>query len=74
MCLKDLEMEIGSIVKFKNGLYPDEKGVTYRLIEINGDRGLIVFIGKMPYPPQSVAKINELEVINPKEFNGKKNG
>ena len=67
-------MEIGSIVKFKKGLYPDEEGVTYRLIEINGDRGFIEFIGNMPYPPQSVAMINELEVINPKELNGKKNG
>ncbi len=66
-------MEINSIVKFKKDLYPDEEGMTYRVIEINGDRGIIEFIGKMPYPPQSVAMINELEVMNPKELNGKKN-
>jgi len=64
-------MEIGNIVKFKDGLYSDEVGTTYKVLEINGDRGIIEYIGEMPYPPQSVANINELEIISSNEYNGK---
>jgi hypothetical protein len=57
-------MEIGDKVKFKDGLYPDEKGARYKVVEINGDRAVIVFICPLPIPPQSIAKINELEVVH----------
>jgi len=57
-------MDIGDIVKFKDGLYPDEKGANYKVVEINGDRAVIQFICDLPIPPQSIAKISELEVVH----------
>ena len=57
-------MEIGDTVIFIDGLYPDEKGVRYKIVEINGDRAVIEFICDLPIPPQSVAKISELEVVH----------
>lgn len=56
-------MKIGDTVKFINGLYPDEKGARYRIVEINGDRAVIEFICNLPIPPQSIAKISELEIV-----------
>ena len=56
-------MEIGDKVKFKDGLYPDEKGARYKVVEMNGDRAVIEFICDLPIPPQSVAKTSELEVV-----------
>ena len=56
-------MEKGDTIKFKDGLYPDEKGAKYKVVEINGDRAVIEFICNLPIPPQSVAKTNELEVV-----------
>lgn len=57
-------MKIGDTVKFLDGLYPDEKGSRYKVLEINGDRAVIQFICDLPIPPQSVAKISELEVVH----------
>ena len=57
-------MEIGDIVKFLDGLYPDEDEARYKIIEINGDRAFIEFICDLPIPPQSVARISELEVVH----------
>jgi hypothetical protein len=59
-------MELGDTVKFRDGLYPDEKGAEYKVIEINGDRVVIEFICDLPIPPQSVAKISDLEVVGQK--------
>lgn len=56
-------MKVGDVVKFIDGLYPDEEGAKYRIIEINGDRGFIESICDLPIPPQSVARIKELEVV-----------
>jgi hypothetical protein len=56
-------MVTGDIVKFKDGLYSDEKGARYRILEVNGDRAIIVFICDLPIPPQSAAKISELEIV-----------
>ncbi len=56
-------MKIGDTVKFLDGLYDDEKGATYKIIEINGDRSIIEFICDLPIPPQSTAKTKELEVV-----------
>lgn len=60
---ENANMKIGDTVKFFNGLYDDEKGAMYKVIEINGDRAIIEFICDLPIPPQSVAKINELEIV-----------
>jgi hypothetical protein len=51
------------VVKFLDGLYDDEQDVRYRIIETNGDRGFIEFICDLPISPQSVARFEELEVI-----------
>lgn len=59
-------MKIGDTVKFLDGLYDDEMGATYQVVEINEDRAIIEFICNLPIPPQSIAKINELEVIQQK--------
>jgi hypothetical protein len=56
-------MKIGDIVKFVNGLYADEEGARYKVLEINGDRVVIEFRCQLPIPPQSVAKVDELEVV-----------
>jgi hypothetical protein len=56
-------MKIGDTVKFIDGLYPDEEGARYKLLELNGDRAIIEFICQLPIPPQSVASIHELEII-----------
>lgn len=58
-------MNINDIVKFKDGLYLDEKGAYYRIIEMNGDRAVLEFVCDLPIPPLSVAKIDELESISP---------
>lgn len=60
-------MNIGDTVKFKDGLYPDEVGAKYKVVEINGDRAIIEFIYDLPIPPQSVAKVNEMIVVNEDE-------
>lgn len=56
-------MKIGDTVKFIDGLYDDENGATYKVVEINGDRAIIEYICDLPIPSQSIAKTKELEVI-----------
>ncbi|MEL7655313.1 MAG: hypothetical protein AAGU75_05320 [Bacillota bacterium] len=56
-------MKIGSIVKFRDGLYPDEEGAFYRVVEDNGDRVFLEFICDLRFPPQSVALAKDLEVV-----------
>jgi hypothetical protein len=54
----------GDFVKFKKGLYADERDTVYRVIEINGDRTILELANtKMPIPPQSVAKLTDLEKL-----------
>ncbi len=60
----EVSMKIGDIVKFKDGLYEDENGQRYILIELNGDRCIIKHISDLPIPGTSVALVAELEVIN----------
>jgi hypothetical protein len=57
-------MNTGDIVHFKDGLYHDEIGARYKIVEINGDKAIIEFICELPIPPQSVAMINELDVVH----------
>jgi hypothetical protein len=56
-------MEVGDTVKFIDGLYPDEEGARYKVVELNGNRAVIEFICQLPIPPQSVANFDELEVV-----------
>jgi hypothetical protein len=61
-------MKKGDLVVFKKGLYDDEEGAVYRIIEINGDRCILEFENtNMVIRPQSVAAISELEPFSEKE-------
>ena len=57
-------MKVGDIVKFKDGLYDEELGQTYILIELNGDRCIIKHITDLPIPPTSAALVADLEVVD----------
>jgi len=59
----EADMEKGSVVKFRDGLYADEEGAFYRVIEDNGDKVFLEFICDLPFPPQSVALVKDLEVV-----------
>jgi ribosomal protein L24 len=55
----------GDLVKFKKGLYKDEEGAIYRVLEINGDRAFVELVNtNMVIRPQSVAMLSELEKLN----------
>ena len=57
-------MDVGSIVRFRDGLYGDEVENTYVVIEDNGDRVFIKAIMKdFSFPPVSIARTNELELL-----------
>ena len=56
-------MKTGDTVQLKDGLYNDEMGAKYKVVEINGDRAIIEFICDLPIPPQSVALIDDLEIV-----------
>ncbi len=58
-----MNIQIGSIVKFKPGLYGDEDGAVYKILEVNGDRVVIELVNtSMAIRPQSVARLTELEI------------
>ncbi len=61
-CKESTAMKNDDIVKFKHGLFSDEAGTRYKVIEVNGDRVIIEFICDLIIPPQSIANVNELEV------------
>ncbi len=55
----------GDLVAFKLGLYADEQGVVYRVVEVNGDRVILELANtNLTFSPQSVALINDLEKIS----------
>ena len=56
-------LKIGDTVKFVDGLYKDEEGARYKVLEVNGDRAIIEFICNLPIPPQSTAMVEELEIV-----------
>jgi translation initiation factor IF-1 len=56
-----MNIKQGDIVQFKPGLYTDEEGAVYRVLEVNGDRVIIELANtSMAIRPQSVAMISEL--------------
>ena len=62
-------MKVGDVVKFKDGLYEDENGAFYRVIEDNGDRVILEFICDWEtLRPTSVAVTKELEVVPPEDI------
>jgi len=59
-----MDIAIGDLVTFKKGFYADEEGVVYRVLEINGDRGILELENtNMTIRPQSVAVLSELELF-----------
>ena len=59
-----MNIKIGDLVTFKKGLYADEEGAVYRVVEINDDRAILVFVNtQLPIPPQSVAMLAELDLF-----------
>ena len=55
-------IRVNDLVKFIEGLYPDETGAQYRVLEINGDRAIIQLENTdMSIKPQSLAILAELE-------------
>ena len=60
-----MEIQIGDFVKFKNGLYKDEEGAIYCVLEINGDRTILELANtNMVIRPQSIAMLSELDKID----------
>lgn len=59
-----MDIKIGDLVTFKKGLYADEEGAVYRVLEINGDRGFLELVNtNMIIHPQSVAIFSELDLF-----------
>ena len=60
-----MDIRIADFVTFKKGLYADEKGAVYRVLEINGDRCVLQLANpNIPIPPQSVAILADLELFS----------
>jgi hypothetical protein len=54
---------VNSIVEFKNP-YPDEIGLTMRVLEVNGDRLLVEQQAKnLEFLPTTIVQINEVKEI-----------
>jgi hypothetical protein len=59
-----MNIVIGDFVTFKAGLYKDEDGVIYRVVELNGDRAILEMVNtNMIIRPQSIAKLSELDKL-----------
>ena len=59
-----MDIKKGDLVTFKKGLYADEEGAVYRVLEINGDRGFLELVNtNMIIRPHSVAIISELDLF-----------
>lgn len=57
-------IQLGNLVTFKKGLYADEDGAIYRVLEINGDRAVIELENtNMVIRPQSIARLLDLDKI-----------
>jgi hypothetical protein len=55
----------GDLVVFRKGLYKDEEGAIYRVIETNGDRGILELVNtNMVIRPQTVSVLAELDLLD----------
>lgn len=53
----------GDLVVFKLGLYKDEDGAIYQVVEVNGDRCFLELVNTdLTIRPQSVAVLSELDL------------
>ena len=60
-----MDIQVGELVTFKKGLYTDEDGAIYRVLEMNGDRVVIELENTgMVIRPQSIAKLLDLEKLS----------
>lgn len=60
----NMDIKKGDLVTFKKGLYMDEENAVYKVLEINGDRGVLELVNtNMIIRPQSVAILSELELL-----------
>ena len=58
-----MTIKTGDLVRFKKGLYKEEEGLIYLVLEVNGDRSIIEWVNtKMTIRPTSVAMVADLEV------------
>lgn len=65
-------MKIGDFAVFKKGLYDDEDGAIYRVLEINGDRCILELENtNMIIRPQSVAMLSDLMLLEGSTHEGK---
>ena len=63
-----MSINIGDHVIFKKGLYKDEEGAIYCVLEINGDRTILEMVNtNMVIRPQSLAILSELDIYNEKD-------
>jgi hypothetical protein len=59
-----MDIRIGDVVKFRDGLYEDEKETVYVVREVNGDRSILELIyPSMIIRPESVALLCDLEIL-----------
>ena len=57
-------IKIGELETIKKGLYEDEEGAVYQVLEVNQDRAVLEFVTtNLTIRPQSIANIAELEVV-----------
>lgn len=60
-----MNIELGDFVIFKKGLYADEDGAIYRVLEINQDRVVLELVNtNMIIRPQSIAALSDLAIFN----------
>lgn len=58
-------IKVNDLVEFSEADYPDEAGLVYRVLEVNEERAIIQLENtNLPIPPQSVAKLCDLAVVN----------
>ena len=59
----NMKINIGDLVRFKLGLYPEEYGLMYLVTEVNGDRCIIKDVNENHSIRSSrIAKVEELHV------------
>lgn len=56
-------MKVGDVVMFKDGLYEDEVGEEYTILEINGDRCILKDRIGFTFEGTSVAMLDELVLV-----------
>lgn len=59
-----MDIKVGELVKFRNGLYEDEQETIYVVKEVNGDRSILqVIYPDMAIRPESAALLCDLEIL-----------